>query len=64
MPIEIMIPQSPQLHKFFRLTVRDDTVVVFFTLKTIEKAKCTVGVQLARSIVNGLVHEFKESKQT
>jgi len=38
--------------------VRDDTMVVFFTLQTIEKAKCAVGVQLelARSIVNGLVH--------
>jgi len=33
---------------------------VFFTLQTIEKEKCTVGVQLARSIVNGLVHEFEE----
>jgi len=37
--------------------VRDDTaVVVIFTLQTIEKAKCAVGVQFARSIVNGLVH--------
>jgi len=34
-------------------------VVVFFTLQTIEKAKCAVGVQLARSIVNGLVHLFE-----
>jgi len=39
-----------------RLAVRDDTVVVFFTLQTIEKAKCAIGVQLARSIVNRLVH--------
>jgi len=40
-----------------RLAVRDDTVVVFFTLQTIiEKAKYAVGVQLARSIVNGLEH--------
>jgi len=42
------------------LAVRDDTVVVFFTLQIIEKAKCNVEVQLARSIVNGLVHEFDE----
>jgi len=33
-----------------------DTVVAFFTLQTIKKD----GVQLARSIINGLVHEFKE----
>jgi len=39
-----------------RLAVRDDTVVVFFALQKIEKAKCAVGVQLSRSIVNGLVH--------
>jgi len=38
------------------LAVHDDTVFVFFTLQTIEKAKCAVGVQLAKSIVNGLVH--------
>jgi len=31
-----------------------------FTLQTIEKTKCAVGVQLARSIVNGLIHEFEE----
>jgi len=37
--------------------VGDDTVVVFFTLQTIEKSKCVVGVQLASSMVNGfLVH--------
>jgi len=42
-----------------RLAERDDTVVVFFTLQTIEKAKYAVGVQLARSIVDGLVHEFE-----
>jgi len=30
-----------------------------FTLQTIKKAKCAVGVHLARSIVNGLVHEFE-----
>jgi len=51
-----MIPQSPQFHKSLRLAVRDDTKVVFFTLQTIEKAKCAVGVQLARSVVNGVVH--------
>jgi len=36
--------------------VRDDRVVAFSTLQTIEKEKCAVGVQLARSIVNGLIH--------
>jgi len=52
-----MITQSPQFHKSLRLAVRDDdTVVVFFALQTIEKAKCAVGVQLARSIINALVH--------
>jgi len=58
-----MIPQPPQFYKSLRLAVRDDTVVVFSTLQTIEKAKCavvSVGVQLARSIANGLVHEFEE----
>jgi len=55
-----MIPQSPQFHKSLRLAERDDTVVVFFTLQTIKKAKCAVGVQLARNIVNGLVHEFEQ----
>jgi len=55
-----MILQSPQFHKSLRLAVRDDTVAVFFTLQTIEKAKCVVDVQLARSIVNGLVHEFED----
>jgi len=59
-PSQTMISQSPQFHKSLRLAVRDDTVVAFFTLKTIEKAKCAIGVQLARSIVNGLVHEFEE----
>jgi len=54
-PFQRMIPQSPQFHKFLRLAVRDDTVVLFLTLQTIEKAKCAVGVQLARSIVNELV---------
>jgi len=58
-PFETMIPQSPQFHKSLLLAVRDDTVVVFFTLQTIEKVKCIVGVQLARSIINGLVHEFE-----
>jgi len=48
-----MISQSPQFYKSLRLDVCDDTVVVFFTSQTIEKAKCAVGVQLARSIVNG-----------
>jgi len=43
-----------------RLTVPADTVVVCFTLQTIEKAKCDVGVQLARSIVNGLEHDAEE----
>jgi len=43
-------------HKSLRLAVRDDTVIVFFTLQKIEKAKCAIGVQLVRSIVNGLVH--------
>jgi len=41
-----------------RLAVRDDTFafsIAFSTLQTIEKAKCAVGVQLARSIVNGLL---------
>jgi len=55
-----MILQSPQFHKPLWLAVRDDTVVVFFTLQTITKVKYTVGVQLARSIVNGLVQEFEE----
>jgi len=50
-----MITQSPQFHKSLRSAVRDDTVVVFFNLQTIEKANCAVGVQLARSIVNGLL---------
>jgi len=43
-----------------RLAVHNDTVVVFFTLQTIEKEKCAAGVQLARSNLNGLVHEFEE----
>jgi len=47
---------SSQFHKSLRLAVRDDIMVVFFTLQIIEKAKCDVGVQLAKSIVNGLVH--------
>jgi len=51
------LPTFPQS---LRLTLRDDTIVVFFTLQTIEKGKCTVGVQLAKSIINGLVHEFEE----
>jgi len=55
-----MITRSPQFHKSLRLAVRDDKVVVFFTLQTIEKAKCAVGVQLARSIINELVHEFNK----
>jgi len=46
-----MIPH--EFHKSKLLAVCDDIVVLFFTLQTIEKAKCTVGVQLARSIVNG-----------
>jgi len=46
-----MISQCPQFHKSLRLAVRDDTVVVFFTLQKIEEAKCAVSVQLARSIV-------------
>jgi len=33
-------------HKSLRLAVRDDTVVVVFTLQTIEKTKCAVGMQL------------------
>jgi len=40
-PFQAMIPQSPQFHTSLRLAVH---------------AKCAVGVQLARSIVNGLVH--------
>jgi len=32
-------------------------MVVFFTLQTIQKAKCSVFMQLARSIINGLVYE-------
>jgi len=51
-----MILQPPQFHKFLLLAVRDDAVVVFFTLQTIEKAKCAVGLHLVTSIVNGLVH--------
>jgi len=51
-----MVSQSSQFHKSLRLAVRDDTVVVFFPLQTIEKAICAVGVQLARNIVSGLVH--------
>jgi len=39
-----MIPQSPQYFKSLRLAVRDDAVVVFFTLPPIEKAKCAVVV--------------------
>jgi len=35
-------------------------MVVFFTLQTIQKAKCAVGAQLATSIVNGLVIKFEE----
>jgi len=55
-PSQRMISQSPQFHKSFRLAIRDDTVVAFFTLQIIEKQKCAVSVQLARSrpIVNGL----------
>jgi len=52
--------QSSQFHKSLRVAVHDDTVVVFFILQTIEKAKYAVGMQLAKSIVNGLVHEFEE----
>jgi len=59
-PLQAMISQSPQFHKSLWLVVHDDTVVAFFTLQAIEKEKCTVGVQLARSIVNELVHEFEE----
>jgi len=53
---QTMIPQSPQFNKSLQLAVCDNIVVVFFTLQTIKKAKCAVSVQLARSIVNGLVH--------
>jgi len=38
-----MFPKSPQFYKSLRLTVRDDTVVAFFTLQTIiekEKMRC------------------------
>jgi len=52
--------RTQQFQKSLRLALRDDTVVAFFTLQTIEKEKCVVDVQLARSIVNGLVHEFEE----
>jgi len=45
-----------------QLALRDDTVVTVFTLQTIEKAKCAVGVQLAGRIVNELVHYFEELK--
>jgi len=55
-----MIPQPLQFHKSLRLTVGNDTVLVFFTLQTIEKAKCAVAVLLAKSVVNGLVYEFEE----
>jgi len=34
-----MISQSLQFHKSLRLAVRDDTVVAFFTLQTIEKGQ-------------------------
>jgi len=40
-----MITHSPQFRKSLRLAVRDDTVVVVFTLQTFEKAKYAVGVQ-------------------
>jgi len=59
-PFQTMIPQFLQFHKSLRLAVRDDRVVVFFTLQTIEKVKCAVGVQLAGSNVNELVHKFEE----
>jgi len=68
-PFQTIISQSPQFHKSLRLAVRDDNSgCIFhftnnFTLQTLykqEKAKCAVGVQLARSIVNGLVHELEE----
>jgi len=58
-PFQRMISQSPLFHKSLRLAVHDDTVVVFFTLQTIETVKCAVGMQLARSIVNGLIHNLK-----
>jgi len=47
-----MIPTIPQVFVVCS-AVCGDTMVVIFTLQTIQKAKCTVGVQLARSIVNG-----------
>jgi len=37
------------------LAVRD-TIDGYIHLQTIQKAKCAVGVQLAKSIINGLVH--------
>jgi len=40
-PFLTMIPQSPQV---FAISCSDHTVFVFFTLQTIEKKKCVVGL--------------------
>jgi len=54
--VVFFILQTIDFLEAFRLTLIGRKLYHQKSLQTIEKAKCAVGVQLAKSIVNGLVH--------